>query len=52
MFLGLCFPGYPAMSTVFAFLGCDEAEHHSVRRSEVTYFPRYPGREEREGKMG
>lgn len=40
------------MSAFFAFLGCDEAEHHSVRRGEVTYFPQCPGRGEREGKMG
>lgn len=37
IFLGLCFPVYPAMSAVFAFPDCDEDEHHSVRRSEVTY---------------
>lgn len=37
IFLGLCFPVYPAMSAVFAFLDGDEAEHHSVRRGEVTY---------------
>lgn len=49
MSLGLCFQGFPAMSVVF---GCDEAEHHSVRRSEVTYLPRCPGRGEREGKTG
>lgn len=36
------------MSAIFAFLDGDEAEHHSVRRGEVTYL--LGARKGREGR--